>query len=118
MPAFPTLRTGAVLQYPATRTIEYSSDIVQFMDGSEQRFRISPAPCHRWSVTLALLDEIEIQQIRSFIAQLNGASGTFGFTDPWDGILYPSCSIEGDSVADSLAGPYDGRTSFTIRENP
>lgn len=117
MPAFPTLRTGAVLQHPATRTIEYSSDIVQFMDGREQRFRIYPAPYHRWSVTLASLNETEIQQIRSFITQLNGASGIFTFTDPWDGSIYPTCSIEGDSVSDSLTGPYDGQTSFTIREN-
>lgn len=36
---FPTLKTGATLQYPAQRATAFSTDVVRFVDGSEQRFR-------------------------------------------------------------------------------
>jgi hypothetical protein len=34
MSAFPALKTGAVLQYPAQRAVQFSTDVVQFIDGS------------------------------------------------------------------------------------
>ena len=39
MNEFPKLKTGAVAQYPAQRTTRYSTHVMRFMDGSEQRYR-------------------------------------------------------------------------------
>ena len=117
MATFPLLRTGAVIQYPATRTVKVSTEIIQFVDGSEQRFRNYSTPYHSWMIPLAVLDEGEIQQLRNFIVQTNGGAGTFSFTDPWDAIVYPSCSLQGNDFPDLLSGPFSGGVTLTIREN-
>lgn len=117
MSTFPTLKTSAVAQYPATRSFHYSTDLVQFIDGSEQRFRDYGRPYHRWIITLHRLDETELQQIRSFVVQMNGSAGVFSFTDPWDGTMYPTCSLEGDGFGDAIAGPTEGTAHIVIREN-
>ena len=116
MGTFPVLKTGAVIQVPATRTIQFATDVVQFLDGREQRFRSYVQPYHRWSVKFDALDETELQNIRAFVQQVNGAAGSFSFTDPWDGTVYAACSIEG-AVADSVTGPMQSGTSLFIREN-
>ena len=36
---FPTLKTGAVMQYPGKRILQFSTDVVRFLDGTEQRYR-------------------------------------------------------------------------------
>jgi len=118
MGSFPTLKTGAVIQYPATRVTQFSSDIVQFLDGTEQRFYIFPKSYHAWIVKLANLDETELQNIRNFIQDMNGAVGTFTFTDPWDAITYPNCSLHETEWTDSVAGPVQSTTSLAIRELP
>ena len=116
MATFPLLDSGAVIQYPATRTSEASTEIIQFVDGSEQRFRNYSSPYHSWAIRLFALDEGEIQQLRNFIVETNGGSGTFSFTDPWDSNVYPSCSLQGNDFLDSLSGPFGGGVTLTVRE--
>ena len=117
MSTFPVLKTGVITQVPANRNIYFSTDVVQFVDGAEQRFCSYAQPYHRWSVNVAALDEAELQNIRLFIQQMDGAVGLFSFTDPWDGTVYPTCSIEGDDLSDSTAGPFDCSTQLVIRED-
>src|SRR5437660_674934 len=117
MSAFPILKTGAVIQVPASRTIQFATDVVQFIDGSEQRFRSYAQPYHRWSVKFDALDETELQNIRAFVQRVNGAAGLFSFKDPWDGTVYAKCSLEGDAVTDSVTSPMHTGTSLIIREN-
>ncbi len=117
MSAFPVLKTGAVMQYPAGRASQFSTEVVQFLDGAEQRFRDYGQAYHRWAIKLSALDETELQSVRSFIEQLNGAAGVFSFTDPWDGTAYPSCSLEGTSFTASSDGPMQNSIAFTLREN-
>jgi len=114
---FPTLKTGAVLQYPAQKAFAFSTSIVRFIDGSEQRFRVYQSPLHRWMIRLEMLDETELHQLREFFRTQAGAAGTFIFTDPWNGISYETCSIEEDEMRDTLAGESNAKTSLTIREN-
>ena len=38
MSEFPPLKTGAVMQYPAQKEARFSTTVVRFTDGSEQRF--------------------------------------------------------------------------------
>jgi len=105
------------MQYPAGTGITCATSIVRFLDGSEQRYRLQAAPLHRWTVQLRLLDEGELHQVREFFRAQAGQLGTFGFTDPWDGTVYPSCSFESDVMSDVLGDVSDGRTQLIVREN-
>lgn len=116
MAAFPVLRTGAVAQYPAERQIVFSTQVVQFIDGAEQRFREFGQPLRRWVIRLELLDEGEFQAVRSFFDHA-GPLASFSFTDPWDGTVYPECSIDGDELTGELVGPERFKTDLTIKEN-
>jgi hypothetical protein len=117
MSTFPTLKTGAVMQYPAQRGIEFSTVAVQFMDGSEQRFRFYASPLHRWLIRLNLLDESELHRLQEFFRTMSGRAENFAFTDPWDGTNYPSCSFGSDGMAGVLAGEWSGQTELTVLEN-
>ena len=115
MSDFPILRTGSVLQFPASRAMEYATDVIRFADGGEQRFREYGEPLHRWIIRLGGLDEGELGRIRAFVEE-NGMANAFSFTDPWDGTTYPSCRIDGSSVSDRLDGPGRVSTSLVIQE--
>jgi phage-related protein len=114
---FPTLNTGAVTQYPADRSTEFSTQVLRFVDGAEQRFAGYGTSLHRWVVRLDKLGEDEISRLSAFFTVNSGASGTFSFTDPLDGTAYSNCSFEGDEMAASLSGENNLKTTLTIREN-
>jgi phage-related protein len=114
---FPTLKTGATLQYPAKRTLQFNTDTVRFLDGSEQRYRDNPSVLHRWTIQLDLLDESEMAALDQFFVSNQGSFGSFSFTDPWDGTVYPNCSLSADSFAFQLRGEMRGKTSLVICEN-
>ncbi|MBS1873036.1 MAG: DUF2460 domain-containing protein [Acidobacteria bacterium] len=116
MAAFPTLKTGAVAQYPAQRRITYNTQVIEFIDGSEQRFREYPAPLRRWLIRLDRLDDGELQAVRNFFDQASPAS-PFSFVDPWDNSAYASCSIEGGSLDLEFTSAGRTRTELIIREN-
>src|ERR1039457_4999921 len=115
MGTFPVLKTGAVVQFPASRALDCATDVIQFIDGAEQRFRDYARPYRRWMVRLEALDETELQSARSFV-QENGATGLFSFTDPWDGTVYSSCRIDGTGLLDLLSGPAQAATNVVIWE--
>ena len=117
MSIFPRLKTGAVMQYPAERDVEFSTVALQFVDGSEQRFRGYAAPLHRWVVQLRLLDQSELHQFQEFFRAMAGQAENFTFTDPWDEIDYPSCSLVSADMTGVLAGEWDGQTTLTVLEN-
>jgi hypothetical protein len=117
MSAFPTLKTGAVMQYPAQRSLGFSTTTVQFVDGSEQRFRNYQAPLHRWVIQLSLLDQSELHQLQEFFRSTEGSAGNFAFTDPRDGTNYASCSLASDSMTAVFVGEWSGETSLTVLEN-
>ncbi len=117
MNEFPILKTGAVMQYPVHREVRFSTTVVRFVDGSEQRFPQYQTPLHRWIVKLDRLDEGELSQVRSFFRDRGGASGTFEFTDPWDNTNYPLCSLDDDQIEDTVASESRCQTTLTIREN-
>jgi hypothetical protein len=106
-----------VSQYPATKELQFSTTVLRFTDGAEQRFRQYQAPLRRWIIRLDLLDETELNQVREFFRTHAGASGTFDFTDPWDGTNYTQCSLREDEMKDTLVRESSGLTSLTIREN-
>jgi hypothetical protein len=117
MSTFPTLKTGAVMQYPAQRGLQFSTTALQFDDGSEQRFRNYQMALHRWVIQLSLLDQSELQELEEFFRGIAGPAGDFAFTDPLDGTNYPSCSLASDSMTALLASEWNGETSLTVLEN-
>ena len=114
---FPKLKTGAVAQYPAKRTLRFSTDAIRFLDGSEQRFRDNSSVLHQWTIQLDLLDETELAALDQFFVSNQGRFGSFSFTDPWDGTLYSNCSLAGDTFGFQLQGEMRGLTTLIIREN-
>ena len=114
---FPSLKTGAMLQYPAKRTLQFNTDTIRFLDGTEQRFRDNPSVLHRWTIQLDLLDESELTALDQFFVSNQGRFGSFSFTDPWDGTVYPNCSLAGDAFGFQLRGEMRGKTALSICEN-
>ena len=117
MSTFPVLNSSAVLQFPASRTLSYSTDIVQFIDGTEQKYRAYGRPVHSWEIKLDALGEDEVQRVMAFVQQVRGPLDTFAFTDPWDGLVYPSCSLAGETATAEFLESSRARTRLVIREN-
>jgi hypothetical protein len=117
MAAFPTLKTGAVVQYPATKAVRYASSVIRFIDGSDQRYRDYAAPLEKWEIRLDLLDQSELYTLEQFFNTQEGRFGTFSFTDPWTQVLYSSCSIDQDSLKYELTEEARGNTSVVVVEN-
>jgi hypothetical protein len=117
MATFPNLKTKAVAQYPATRTIRFENTVLRFVDGTEQRYRDSAGPLHCWTIRLNELDESEMAAIEDFFRTNQGRFGSFSFVDPWDGQMYPNCSVEKDDLETIAMREMRGRTTLTVIEN-
>lgn len=117
MQEFPRLRSGAVMQYPAKRTTQFSTQILRFVDGGEQRFREFAAPLRRWTIDLRMLSEVELEAMESFFLSQQGGYGTFDFVDPEDDVEYAGCSLENPDAFFDFTGFHDGRTSLVVRQN-
>jgi hypothetical protein len=117
MANFPALKTGAVAQYGSDRSRQFSTQVLRFVDGSEQRFPGYGTPLLEWVIRLDLLDESELESLELFFEDEGGRAGNFSFTDPWDGIVYPSCSFGSDELALQFQGVARGQTQVTVKEN-
>ncbi len=117
MASFPTLKTGAVAQYGSDRSRRFSTTALRFLDGSEQRYPGYGAPLLQWTIRLDLLDELELAGLEQFFESSGGRAGTFSFTDPWDGTVYPSCSFAEDDLALEFQDVARGKTQVVVKEN-
>ena len=117
MATFPILQSGRTAQYPMIRTIEQRSDVISFLDGTDQRSAVARAR-RRWMIDLAMLDEQELSALRTFVSQQHGSAGNFQFTDPLDGVVYADCSLEADSEEFTLDDHGRSSVKLIIRENP
>jgi len=116
MPDFPQLRTQAVVQYPARRQLTFATQVLEFLDGSEQRFRQWPGTLRQWIIRLDLLTEEELSTFRQFFRSQAGQAQVFRFVDPWDGMEYPNCTLEGDDFEVLLRGEGRGNLNLVIKE--
>ncbi|MGC2819953.1 MAG: hypothetical protein WA198_09735 [Candidatus Sulfotelmatobacter sp.] len=57
MATFPTLKTGAMAQYGSSRARRFSTQVLRFVDGSEQRFPDFGTPLLQWVIRLAARGE-------------------------------------------------------------
>jgi len=117
MATFPLLKTSAVAQYPATKSIRYRNQTIRFLDGSEQRYRDAAGPLHQWVIQLKELDEGEMAAFEQFFQDSQGRLGSFAFTDPWDGTQYANCSLSTDNLDLNSLAEMNGKTSLTVVEN-
>jgi hypothetical protein len=118
MPAvFPTLKTGAVAQYPATVATQFASFVVRFLDGSDQRHRQFAAPLRSWAIKLNMLDEAELNALEQFFMAEEGRFGTFSFVDPWTQTTFTNCSLNQDTLPYAVQGEMQGTASLTVTEN-
>ena len=117
MANFPALKTGAVAQYPSDRQRNFSTQVLRFVDGSEQRFPGYGAPLRRWTIRLDLLDEAELTNLEQFFESEGGRAGNFSFTDPFDSAVYANCSFDADELALNFAGPQQGKATVVVKEN-
>lgn len=117
MSNFPRLKTGAVAQYPASKTLRFRNQILRFVDGTDQRYRDSAGPLHTWEIRLDKLDDGEIAGIETFFEANQGSFANFAFTDPWDGQVYPNCSLEGDSLSLVSLNEMQGAAVLKVVEN-
>ena len=117
MAAFFTLKTGAVVQYPATKAVRYASYVIKFIDGTDQRYRDYAAPLERWEIRLDLLDQLELYTLEQFFGTQEARFGTFSFTDPWTQVQHASCSMDQDSMKYELTEETRGRTTVIVVEN-
>jgi hypothetical protein len=114
MATFPTLKTGAVSQYPLSATSRYSTQTVQFLNGTQQTFKLFPGSLRRWIIQLDALDEQELGSFISFVETQGGAA--FSFTDPATGTTVANCIISGDQAAAGMTQELSGQTHFVIEE--
>jgi hypothetical protein len=116
MNSFPKLKSGAIIQWPAVREIHYSTEVLEFLDGSEQRYRHFSHFIRRWIVQLDELDEEDLTTMEAFYAQEQGQFGTFSFTDPWDGTVYSECQFDHPEVSADYRSILGGSARLIIRE--
>jgi len=115
MATFPTLlKTGAFAQYPISRDVSLATQLVRFLDGSQQTYQIGGAGLRSWVLKLDLLDETELSAIIAFAEQIG--TGTFAFTNPVTGETAAKCVIAGAQLATSLVNELHGKVTLGIEE--
>lgn len=117
MSTFPVLKTGAVMQYPAEKELVNSTEVLWFVDGSEQRIREYRGSRRRWIIRLELLDESEMAAIEEFFVSQHGRAGSFQFRDPWDGTEYPDCGFASDELPLEQEEEGRGRAVLVVQDN-
>ena len=102
--AFPTLKTGLSVQHPFRKRTQFSTRVLEFMDGGEQRIAQWRTPSREWQISLSKLDEAEVGRHAEFFEASLGGSRDIRFTDPIDGQDYtcglaePTCSVKTDAL--------------------
>ena len=114
---FPRLKTNAVMQYPATRDLEFANAVLRFVDGGQQGYRETVNALRRWHIRLDLLDEGEILALEVFFQTHEGRYGSFAFVDPWDQTEYADCSLDQDTFEFRLEGEMNASTMLVVKQN-
>lgn len=117
MPNFPTLKTGAITQYPATVTTTFGrTSVVEFLDGTSQRYSVGAAPLRQWHLRADLLDARENALLADFLSA--NVESTFTFTDPFSGTTVSRCVLHGPEIQSTISGELNNQTTFVIEEMP
>jgi hypothetical protein len=115
--AFPHLSTGAVTQYPSLGSARFATEVLRFLDGSEQRWPQAGGVSRAWTLHLSRINDEELAAIEEFFAAQQGRFGSFSFRDPFDGTVYPDCRFDADSLRSVLFDEDSAQTTLVIRTN-
>lgn len=113
---FPLLSTGAVAQYPLSRGTSYDVDVVQFLDGSQQRCLVRGRKLRRWLISLAQLGESELASVEQFFDSVQGNAELFTFVDPLTNESVPNCRISNPSILTQYVAVGSGSAAIWIEE--
>ena len=116
MANFPLLSSGAVTQYPVGVTQGQNTQVIRFLDGSDQRYLMQGKSLRQWQIRLDLLNESEIQQIEAFFIDTQGDYSLFEFPDPFSGVYVPLCRLAAPGLATEYAGFENSAASFWVIE--
>jgi hypothetical protein len=116
MATFPLLRSGAVAQYPSSIGTGQGVQIIQFLDGLEQRFLNQGRQLRRWGINLSLLSDSELRALEEFFTSQSGDYSTFSFPDPVSGTEILNCRFGGPELTADFIGVNSNAVSFWIIE--
>ncbi len=116
MAIFPALSTGSVTQYPLEIKTGQESQLIRFLDGSDQRYSVRARTLRQWRIPLTLLNENETQALEMFFADQLGSYSVFSFPDPYSGTLVPNCRFGEDAFQSDYVGVDDGSGTVWIVE--
>lgn len=116
MLTFPTLKTGSVVQYPIKVAGSFSTEVLQFLGGDEQRYLTTAGTLRTWQIQLTQLDEAELQALEAFFVASSGSFATFSFIDPVSGTSYPNCFLSGDALHERFTGELRASATLVIQQ--
>jgi hypothetical protein len=116
MANFPLLSTGAIAQHPVSRAATYATEVIQFLDGSQQRCMMRGKLLRRWQLSLSQLSDQELLAIEQFFDSAQGNFGLFTFTDPLTGSAVPNCRLQNPSVITQYLALGNGSAVMLIEE--
>jgi hypothetical protein len=116
MANFPLLSSGAVAQYPTSLVVGRQAHVIQFVDGSDQRFAARGIRLRSWQIKLSLLNETEIAALEAFFEEQGGEYQTFTFPDPISLASVPNCVVGSPTFITNYLSVDIGSTSFWVLE--
>ena len=116
MADFPLLSSGAITQYPAPLTSGQATQVIRFLDGSDQRFLVQGRVFRSWEIRLDLLNNQEIQKLEAFFVSGQGDYSPFVFPDPFTGTSVPKCRIGAPRLITEYIGEDINSTSLWVIE--
>lgn len=114
MPNLPSLQSGSTVQYPFVTSLRYSTGIIRFVDGSEQRFSQTGDAQRTWTVALRDLNPSETEAVAAFVESSDNQA--FTFHDPVTGEVHSQCRLFVEPVAVEYADEQRAHLSLTIVE--
>ena len=116
MLSFPILSTGAVTQYPVVITSGQATQVIAFLDGTDQRYRLQGRSLRMWQIRLEALNEDETHALEDFFDAQMGDYSPFSFPDPYSGNLVPNCRFAEAGLESQYTGVDTAATNFWIVE--
>jgi hypothetical protein len=113
---FPILSSGAITQYPIPLTTGQATQVIRFLDGSDQRYLAQGKMLRSWEIRLGLLNDTEIQRIEEFFTSQQGDYSRFIFPDPFTGSNVPNCRLGAAGLVSDYLGVDASSTSLWVLE--
>lgn len=116
MTTFPALSSGAIAQYPLQINFSWITQVVRFLDGTDQRCIVRARRLRYWVIKLSLLNDSELAQLEEFFDGQQGNFGLFNFPDPSSDQVIPNCRLASPQFSCLYVGPDHGSAGLTVME--